>query len=264
MATSSTGAPLAGARRRPRRRRLRREAGPRRSAEGYLASGDYLWNGGIFLSAGRGELIAEFERRAPGRPGRVRAQRSRTPRRDIDFLRLDPEAFERVPVDLHRLRGDGEDRARRRGPGRFRLDRCRAAGPPSGTSAPRTTSGNVRSATSWPRTRRTPICAARGPLVAALGVEDLIVVATARRGAGAAKNRDQDVKLLVERLKAQGREAADPDAAGAPPLGLLPVGSRRRPLPGQADHGQARRQAVACRSISTAPNTGWWSTAPPW
>ena len=67
------------------------------------------------------------------------------------------------------------------------------AGPPSGSSAPR-----IR------RERTARRCGAEdsqnsylradGPLVAALGVDDLIVVATAGCGLVSAKDRDQDVK----------------------------------------------------------------------
>jgi mannose-1-phosphate guanylyltransferase/mannose-6-phosphate isomerase len=44
--------------------------------------------------------------------------------------------------------------------------------------------------------------------VAALGVEDLIVVATSDAVLVTRKGRDQDVKRIVERLKEEGREAA--------------------------------------------------------
>jgi mannose-1-phosphate guanylyltransferase/mannose-1-phosphate guanylyltransferase/mannose-6-phosphate isomerase len=47
-----------------------------------------------------------------------------------------------------------------------------------------------------------------GPLVAALGVSDLIVVATSDVVLVTAKARDQDVKGLVERLRTEGRTAA--------------------------------------------------------
>jgi mannose-1-phosphate guanylyltransferase/mannose-6-phosphate isomerase len=47
-----------------------------------------------------------------------------------------------------------------------------------------------------------------GPLVAALGVENLIVVATDDAVLVASKDRDQDVKRIVERLKDEGRTAA--------------------------------------------------------
>jgi len=47
-----------------------------------------------------------------------------------------------------------------------------------------------------------------GPLVAAIGVENLIVVATDDVVLVAHKDRDQDVKLLVERLKQAGRSSA--------------------------------------------------------
>jgi mannose-1-phosphate guanylyltransferase/mannose-1-phosphate guanylyltransferase/mannose-6-phosphate isomerase len=47
-----------------------------------------------------------------------------------------------------------------------------------------------------------------GPLVATLGVDNLVVVATRDAILIASKDRDQDVKLIVDRLKATGHESA--------------------------------------------------------
>lgn len=47
-----------------------------------------------------------------------------------------------------------------------------------------------------------------GPLVATLGVRDLIVVATPDAVLVAAKERDQDVKLIVDELKTTGHATA--------------------------------------------------------
>jgi mannose-1-phosphate guanylyltransferase/mannose-1-phosphate guanylyltransferase/mannose-6-phosphate isomerase len=47
-----------------------------------------------------------------------------------------------------------------------------------------------------------------GPLIATVGLEDLIIVATADAILVAPKNRDQDVKKLVDQLKSAGHSAA--------------------------------------------------------
>ena len=46
------------------------------------------------------------------------------------------------------------------------------------------------------------------------------------------------------------------------PWGSYQSIDRRRPLPGQADRGQAGRRGCRCRSTSTAPSTGSWCAAP--
>ena len=67
----------------------------RATAETYLASGDYLWNGGIFLLPAQA-LVSEFERLAPDLLSHAKAALSGASR-DIDFLRLDPAAFAQCP-----------------------------------------------------------------------------------------------------------------------------------------------------------------------
>lgn len=63
-------------------------------AEEMLAAGNYLWNAGIFLLAAR-DLIAAFERHAPGLVGPVR-RAVQEARHDLDFLRLAPGPWEEV------------------------------------------------------------------------------------------------------------------------------------------------------------------------
>ena len=52
------------------------------------------------------------------------------------------------------------------------------------------------------------MCAGTGQLVTAIGVEDLIIVATPDAVLVTSKRSDQGVKTIVERLKSLGREAA--------------------------------------------------------
>lgn len=177
----------------------------RSTAENYLSTGRYFWNSGIFLLPARTflEELSELE------PQIVEActQAVDLAAKDLDFLRLDPAAFERNPnisidyavmertsnavvVDMDcgwsdigtwsslwevADKGDGENSA----------------------------FGDVLSID-------TKGCYIRseGPLVGALGVEDLVIVATADAVLVTRKDRDQDVKLLVDELKKAGHQCA--------------------------------------------------------
>lgn len=65
------------------------------TAEGYLAEGGYAWNSGMFL-ASASVMLAELERLQPELVAACRAALT-AGARDLDFLRLDPAAFERCP-----------------------------------------------------------------------------------------------------------------------------------------------------------------------
>lgn len=180
---------------------------PARSvAESYVASGDYLWNGGIFLLPAR-ELVEEFERRAPDLLAHARESLQKASR-DIDFLRLDPKAFERCPsISIDYAIMEKTERAVVV-PTDFGWTDVGSWSALWDIGA-KDENGNVSVGDVLAESvTNSYLRSENGPLVAALGVEDLIVVATADVVLVTAKNRDQDVKMLVERLKAQGREAA--------------------------------------------------------
>ena len=65
------------------------------TAEGYLADGRYSWNSGIFLLPAKA-VIAELQAHEPAVLAAVR-QALEAAQRDMDFLRLDPEAFAQSP-----------------------------------------------------------------------------------------------------------------------------------------------------------------------
>ena len=62
-----------------------------------IADGTYLWNAGVFLFSAR-NLIAAFERCAAAMVGPVAAAVEGI-RSDLAFLRLDPDAWEKVPAE---------------------------------------------------------------------------------------------------------------------------------------------------------------------
>jgi mannose-1-phosphate guanylyltransferase/mannose-1-phosphate guanylyltransferase/mannose-6-phosphate isomerase len=175
------------------------------TATRYLDSGEYLWNGGIFLLPTR-TLLEELAQTAPDVLAATRAALGEA-RRDIDFIRLDPVAFAKSPsISLDHAVME-------------RTKRAAVAPVDIGWTdvgswsalweiGDRDPSGNVVSGDVLAEDVQSSYLRSEGPLVAALGVEDLIIVATSDAVLVTRKDRDQDVKRIVERLKAEGREAA--------------------------------------------------------
>ncbi len=67
------------------------------TAEGYVASGEYYWNSGMFLFRAS-RYLEELERLQPQMLAACRASWDKA-RRDSDFIRLDAEAFKASPSD---------------------------------------------------------------------------------------------------------------------------------------------------------------------
>ena len=188
-------------------------------AERYLKAGDYSWNSGIFLFPAA-LYLAELQRLAPDTVAACRKALSAA-KRDIDFLRLDKDAFAKcdnksidyavmehtshaavVPVSmgwsdagtwdaLWRLSLQDENQDVR--------------------------VGDVVAED----TKRSYLRAEHGMLVT-LGVEDLIVISTADAVMVAHRNRAEDVSTLVKRLQREGRAEAS-----ANPIVHRPWGSFR-------------------------------------
>lgn len=69
----------------------------RATAERYLAAGGYYWNSGMFLFRA-GRFLEELERLQPAMLAACREALAKA-RRDVDFLRLDKEAFDACRAD---------------------------------------------------------------------------------------------------------------------------------------------------------------------
>lgn len=168
------------------------------TADVYLADGNYLWNSGIFLMPA-GVLLAELE---AFEPDLVAASGEALERaeRDADFVRLDGAAFERC-------RSISIDRAV--------MERTqKAAIVPASFDwadvgswsalwalAERDEAGNATTGEVFTWATRTSYIRSDGPLIATLGVDDLIVVATDDAVLVARKGNDQNIREIVERLK---------------------------------------------------------------
>lgn len=173
----------------------------RATAEAYVAGGDYFWNSGMFLFRAS-RFLAEIETYAPDLLAACRAAFAGA-RRDVDFIRLDLSVFQGCPSDSI----DYAVMERTRNAAVLPL----AAGWSDVGSwsalwdvGKRDASGNVikgdvisiDSCNSYVHAER---------LVALVGVKDLVVIDAQDAVLVASKTQVQDVKRVVEQLKANGR-----------------------------------------------------------
>jgi mannose-1-phosphate guanylyltransferase / mannose-6-phosphate isomerase len=175
-------------------------------AQAYVASGEHSWNSGIFLFPAR-VYLDELERL---RPDMVAACRNAlaTAQRDSDFVRLGREAF--AACDSDSIDYAVMERTRRAAVvpvsmgwsdvGSWDALWEMGAKDQHGTSI----EGDVIA-----EDTRNCYLRSEAGLVAAIGIEDLVVVATADAVMVAPRNRTQDVKKLVARLVKDRRDEAD-------------------------------------------------------
>lgn len=167
-------------------------------ARQFLETGEYLWNSGMFVFRAS-VFIEELERHAPAMLAAVRkAVVNGKP--DLDFFRLDKAAFESCPSDsIDYTVMEKTDRAAvvALTVGWNDVGAWDAVWDISGKDA----QGNVGTGDVLFEDARNCLAHASGRLLCAIGVEDLVMVETADAVMVARKDRAQDVKKIVERLK---------------------------------------------------------------
>jgi len=190
----------------------------RATAQDFVASGQYLWNASIFVFQPR-TYLEELEKYAPEVLASARNALKKS-RRDLDFLRLDREEFARCPsisIDYAVME---------------RTDRAAVVPADIGWSdvgswsvlwergvkdaEDNVIAGDVIVQDSKRNFIRSDAC-----LVAALGVENLVIVATNDAVLVASRDRDQDVKRIVEQLTKSGRPEASQPARVYRPWGFF-------------------------------------------
>lgn len=175
----------------------------RATAENYLAKGTYYWNSGMFLfTAAR--FLEECDAFEPeirkGAEAAVAAAET-----DLDFLRLDKQAFGAIPsksIDYAVMERTSH-----------------AAVVPADIGwndvgswaslweiGEKDSAGNVVRGDALALETRNSFIASDGPLVTVLGVEGLTVVATMDAVLVLPLDRTQDVKSIIDRLKADKRD----------------------------------------------------------
>ena len=179
------------------------------TAQSYLAGGDYLWNSGIFM------MQAETWLEAIGRfhPDilAVCSQAHEDGRQDGDFYRVDPAVFANCPSDsidyavMEKLTG-----------GDTSHPRCTVVPLDAGWSdvgawsslwdvLPQDSQGNILKGDVIAEDTHDSLLIAESRLLAAIGLRDVIAIETSDAILIAPRDRAQDVKRIVARLKADGR-----------------------------------------------------------
>jgi len=172
-------------------------------AREYLASGEYFWNSGMFLFTATAYLEA-IEALAPEIHAACKASVDAR-RDDTDFIRPDPDAFADCP-------GDSIDYAVMEKTDRAVMVPLDAGWSDVGSwealhavgesdAQKNRVSGDVVL-----EDCRDTFVSAESRLVAAVGLDDVVIVETKDATLVARKSRSQDVKAIVDRLKAEGRE----------------------------------------------------------
>ncbi|HYI69293.1 mannose-1-phosphate guanylyltransferase/mannose-1-phosphate guanylyltransferase/mannose-6-phosphate isomerase [Skermanella aerolata] len=175
------------------------------TAQDMLAAGGHFWNGGMFLFSAA-KLLAEMEKFEPAIVAACRDAISKGSR-DLDFFRLDPEAFGRAPsisIDYAVME---------------RTDAAVVVPATIGWTdvgawsalwdiGAKDEDGNVTIGDVMTEDANNCYIRSEGVLTAVVGLDDVVVVATDDAILVASRDKVQDIKKVVERLKKEGRPEA--------------------------------------------------------
>lgn len=196
------GAPLSGSARAFAVRRFV-EKPDAATAQGYIKAGDYYWNSGMFAFQAS-SFLAELERLEPAMVANCRAA-IRGGKQDLDFFRLEPKAFEScksISIDYAIMEHTQKAAIVPVEIGWSDIGSWEALWDASGKDE----GGNALKGDVLHHDTRNSYLRSEGPLIAAVGVEDMIVVATKDAVLVSRKDASQDVKKIVEQLDQAGRE----------------------------------------------------------
>ena len=176
------------------------------TAEAYVAAGDFFWNSGMFMFRAS-RFLDELKRHAPGIAAGAE-QAYRAAGRDLDFVRLDPELFSACP-------SDSVDYAVME-----RTDAAVVVPLDAGWNdvgawsalweiGARDPDGNVKEGDVLTLDSHNCYLRSEGRLIATVGVDDHVVVETPDVVLVAHRDKVQDVKTLVERMREQQRSEVE-------------------------------------------------------
>jgi mannose-1-phosphate guanylyltransferase/mannose-6-phosphate isomerase len=178
------------------------EKPPLNEASEYLLSGSYYWNSGVFLFSAAA-FLDELERHAPDILASCRSAYEEC-RTDLDFLRLGEEPFSDC-------RSESVDKAVLEKTDRAVLVPMKlqwsdvGSWAALGEAVDMDPDGNVSHGDVMLEDTRDSYIRSEKRLVAAIGVRDHVVVETSDAVLVAPKDRVQDVKHIVDRLRQEGR-----------------------------------------------------------
>jgi mannose-1-phosphate guanylyltransferase/mannose-6-phosphate isomerase len=186
----------------------------RTTAESFISAGTYLWNASIFLFRA-GTYLKELKQYAPEVLEQSRAALAEG-RHDLDFLRLDRNTFAKCPsisIDYAVMERTRHSAVVPADIGWSDVGSWSVLWERGTKDA----NGNVAIGDVIIEDGRGNLVRSDSRLVAALGVENLVIVATNDAVLVAARERDQDVKRIVDSLLKAGRnEASQPSRVYRP------------------------------------------------
>jgi mannose-1-phosphate guanylyltransferase/mannose-6-phosphate isomerase len=174
----------------------------RARAEEFIASGDHYWNSGMFLFSAR-RYLAELERLAPDIAAAC-GKAIGTAQRDLDFTRVDKPAFEAC-------RSESIDYAVMERTAEAAVVPIDAGWSDVGSwsslhdACHKDADGNVIHGDVLAEQTRNSYLYASSRLVAVVGLDDHVVIETKDAVLVAPRERVQEVKSLVTRIRAAGR-----------------------------------------------------------
>lgn len=176
-----------------------------KTAEEYLASGKYLWNSGMFLFSAA-QYLNELGKL---QPQSVQACQKAIDEgvRDLDFFRLDEAEFSQV-------KSDSIDYAVMEKTSNAAVVPVDMGWSDVGSwsslwsISPKDSDGNVTQGDIVSIDVSNSLMRSSGPMVAAIGIKDMIIICTDDAVLIAPKDKAQQVKDIVEQLKTAGREEA--------------------------------------------------------
>jgi len=169
----------------------------------YLASGDYYWNSGMFMFRAD-VMLAELKRFQPAIVTACRAALVNA-KRDLDFVRLDPESFAKAPeISIDYAVMERTDKAA--------VVPCDIGWSDVGAWSTlwelgsRDKQGNVLRGDVLVHETTNSFVRSDSKLTALVGVENLVVIVTSDAVLVVDKDAAQDVKAVVDQLKAAKRQ----------------------------------------------------------
>lgn len=176
------------------------------TAQQYLADGSYLWNSGMFMFKAS-TYLKELEKYNPAIATHAKNSIQNS-KNDLDFVRLDKESFEQCPEDsidyavmektehavVIPLQADWND-----------VGAWNSVWDVSNKDP----NGNVTRGDVIVQNTANSLVHAESRLVSVLGLDDIVVIETADAVLVANKNKVQDIKKIVEKLKSEKRSEID-------------------------------------------------------
>ncbi|SEP09274.1 mannose-1-phosphate guanylyltransferase/mannose-6-phosphate isomerase [Aquisalimonas asiatica] len=173
------------------------------TAERYVRSGDYLWNSGLFLFRAD-RFLQELERFEPDMLAACREAVAGASQ-DLDFVRLAHDAFARCrsdSIDYAVMERTRDAMVVPMDPGWSDLGSWAALQAATDADG----DGNVTQGDVYAHDSHNSYIRSEHRLVATVGVENAVIVETADAVLVADRDRVQDVKAIVDRLRRDGRE----------------------------------------------------------